>query len=85
MCKLVTDINKKGFTRAKKEYGYCDDTFEKHIKLLRSIGINPLTFDEDIDLAILHNFTIKEVCRDFSIYDEEHEELRLEFINEYGF
>lgn len=85
LCKLVTDINKKGFTRAKKEYGYCDDTFEKHIKLLRSIGINPLTFDEDIDLAILHNFTIKEVCRDFSIYDEEHEELRLEFINEYGF
>ena len=78
-------INKKGFTRAKAEYGYCDDTFEKHIKLLRDIEINPLCFDEDIDLAILHNFTIKEVCRDFSIYDEEHEELRLEFINEYGF
>lgn len=85
LCKLVTDINKKGFTKAKKEYGYCDDTFEKHIKLLRNIGINPLTFDEGIDLAILHNFTIKEVCRDFSIYDGEHEELRLKFINEYGF
>ena len=85
LCKLVTDINKKGFTQAKKEYGYCDDTFEKHIKLLRSIGINPLTFDEDIDLAILHNFATKKVCRDFSIYDGEHEELRWEFINEYGF
>lgn len=84
LCKLVTDINKKGYTKAKEEYNYCDDTFEKHIKLLRSIGINPLTFDEDIDLAILHNFTTKEVCRDYSIYDGEHEELRLEFINEYG-
>ena len=69
LCKLVTDINKKGFTKAKKEYGYCDDTFEKHIKLLRDIGINPLTFDENIDLAILHNFTTKEVCRDYSLYD----------------
>lgn len=71
LCKLVIDINEKGFTRAKQEYNYCDDTFEKHIKLLRSIGINPLTFDEDIDLAILHNFTTKEVCRDYSIYEEQ--------------
>ena len=70
LCKLVTDINKKGFTRAKTEYGYCEDTFEKHIKLLRDIGINPLTFDENIDLAILHNFTTKKVCRDYSLYDE---------------
>lgn len=85
LCKLVVDINEKGFTRAKAEYNYCDDTFEKHIKLLRNIGINPLTFDEDVELAILHNFTTKEVCRDFTIYDGEHEELRLEFINEYGF
>lgn len=70
LCKLVTDINKKGFTRAKTEYRYCEDTFEKHIKLLRDIGINPLTFDENIDLAILHNFTTKKVCRDYSLYDE---------------
>ena len=70
LCGLVIDINKKGFTKAKKEYGYCDDTFEKHIKLLRNIGINPLTFDEDIELAILHNFTTKEVCRDYSLYDK---------------
>ena len=85
LCKLITDINEKGFSRAKLEYGYCDDTFEKHIKLLRSIGINPLTFDEDVDLAILHNFTIKEVCRDFTIYDGEHDELKYKFLDEYGF
>lgn len=85
LCKLVIDINKKGFTQAKTEYGYCEDTFANHIKLLRDIGINPLTFDTNIDLAILHNFTTKEVCRDFSIYDGEHEELRWEFINEYDF
>lgn len=66
LCKLVTDINQKGFTKAKQEYSYCDDTFEKHIKLLRSIGINPLTFDKEIDIAILHNFTTKEVCRDYT-------------------
>lgn len=85
LCKLVININQNGFTATKDNYNYCDDTFEKHIKLLRSIGINPLTFDEDIDLAILHNFTIKEVCRDFTIYDEKHEELRLKFINKYDF
>lgn len=70
LCELVTDINEKGYTRAKNEYNYCDDTFDKHIKLLRSIGINPLTFDKNIDLVILHNFTTKEVCRDYSLYDE---------------
>lgn len=70
LCRLVIDINKKGYTRAKAEYNYCDDTFEKHIKLIRSIGINPFTFDENVDIAILHNFTTKEVCRDYSLYDE---------------
>lgn len=89
LCKLVTDINKKGFSRAKAGYGYCDDTFEKHIKLLRSIEINPLTFDENIDLAILHNFTTKNVCRDYSLYDElfepkkkKYDEWGLEINNE---
>lgn len=85
LCKLVTDIYEKGFTRAKAEYNYCDDTFENHIKLLRSIGINPLTFDEDIDIPFLLNFTTKEVCRDFTIYDEEHEELRHKLYDEWGF
>lgn len=85
LCKLVIDIHEKGFTRAKNEYNYCDDTFENHIKLLRSIGINPLTFDEDIDLAILHNFTTKGVCRDFTIYDDEHQELRYKLFDEWGF
>lgn len=85
LCKLVIDIHDKGFTRAKEEYNYCDDTFENHIKLLRSIGINPLTFDEDIDIPFLLNFTTKEVCRDFTIYDGEHEELRYELFNELGF
>lgn len=70
LSQLVIDINKKGYTKAKAEYNYCDDTFEKHIKLLRNIGINPITFDENIDIAILHNFTTKEVCRDYSLYDE---------------
>lgn len=85
LCKLVTDVYEKGFTRAKTEYNYCDDTFEKHIKLLRSIGINPLTFDEDIDIPFLLNFTTKEVCRDFTIYDGEHEELKYKYYDEWGF
>lgn len=85
LCQLVIDINKKGFTRAKAEYKYSDDTFEKHIKLLRSIGINPLCFDEDIDITFLHNFTTKEVCRDFTINDEEHEDLKQKYYDEYGF
>lgn len=85
LCKLVTDINEKGFTRAKAEYNYCDDTFKNHIDLLRSIGINPLTFEEDIDIPFLLNFTTKEVCRDFTIYDEEHEELRYKLFDEWGF
>lgn len=69
LCKLVVDINKKGFTRAKEEYNYCDDTFEDHIKLLRSIDINPITFDENIDIKFLLNFTTKESCRDYSLYE----------------
>jgi len=85
LCQLVKDINIKGFTRAKAEYNYCDDTFAKHIKLLRSIGINPLTFDENIDLAILHNFTTKEVCRDYSLYDELFRPVKKKNYDEWGF
>lgn len=85
LCQLVKDINIKGFTRAKAEYGYCDDTFANHIKLLRSIGINPLTFDENIDLAILHNFTTKEVCRDYSLYDELFRPVKKRNYDEWGF
>lgn len=85
LCQLVTDINEKGFTQSKNEYNYGDDTFEKHIKILRSIGINPLTFDEDIDLAILHNFTTKEVCRDYSLYDELFRPVKKKNYDEWGF
>lgn len=85
LCQLVTDINEKGFTRAKNEYNYGDDTFEKHIKLLRNIEINPLTFDEDIDIAILHNFTTKEVCRDYSLYDELFRPANKKVYDEWGF
>ena len=84
LCKLVIDINKKGFTRAKAEYEYCDDTFDKHIKLLRDIEINPLCFDEGIDLAILHNFTTKDVCRDYSLYDELFRQKKKTY-DEWGF
>ena len=82
---LVVDINKKGFTRAKAEYKYSDGTFENHIRLLRSIDINPLCFDEDIDIPFLLNFTTKEVCRDFTIYDGNHEELKYKTFDEYSF
>lgn len=85
LCQLVTDINEKGFTRAKNEYNYGDDTFEKHIKLLRNIEINPLTFDEDIDIAILHNFTTKEVCRDYSLYDDLFRPVKKKVYDEWGF
>ena len=64
LCHLVTEINKQGYSKAKETYNYCDDTFEKHIKLLRSIGVNPLTFDENIDIGIIPNFTTKKVFLD---------------------
>lgn len=85
LCKLVIGINKNGYTTTKDNYIYCDDTFDRHIKLLRSIGINPLTFDEDIDLAILHNFTTKEVCRDYSLYDELFRPVKKKNYDEWGF
>lgn len=65
LCNLVKEINNKGFTIAKIQYKYSEDTFNKHIKLLRSIGINPLCFDENIEIPFLLNFTTKEVSRDF--------------------
>ena len=85
LCKLVKDINENGYTATKDNYIYCDDTFEKHIKLLRNIGINPLTFDEDINLAILHNFTTKEVCRDFTMYDDLFRPVNKKAYDEWGF
>lgn len=85
LCKLVIGINKNGYTATKDNYIYCDDTFDRHIKLLRSIGINPLTFDEDIDIAILHNFTTKEVCRDYSLYDELFRPANKKVYDEWGF
>lgn len=71
LSKLVTDINRKGFTMAKQEYNYCDDTFENHIKILRSLGINPLCFDKNIGITFLPNFTTKEVCRHYE--DSNHQ------------
>lgn len=85
LCKLVIDINKKGFTRAKAEYNYSGETFDKHIKLLRSIGVNPLTFDLQFDIGAIPNFTTKEACRDYSLYDEENEELRQKLFDELSF
>ena len=60
LCYLVTEINKKGYSEAKRTYKYCDDTFDKHINLLRKIGINPLTFNKNFDIGIIPNFTKKE-------------------------
>lgn len=43
--KLLNAINEKGFTRAKQEYEY-PSMFNSHIAELRSLNINPLTFNE---------------------------------------
>lgn len=84
LCCLVAEINSKGYTMAKAEYKYSSDTFDKHIKLIRSLGINPITFDTNIEIPFLLNFTFKKVSRDFTINDEEHDELRHKIFDEFG-
>ena len=44
--KLITSINKDGYTYTQEHYAYKGNTFRDHIKKLRSLGINPLTFSD---------------------------------------
>ncbi len=44
--KLITSINKYGYTYTQQHYEYNSNTFRNHIKTLRKLGINPLTFSE---------------------------------------
>lgn len=65
LCNLLQLINSKGYTDAKKywESTYSISTFKTHIKKIRGLGLNPLTFnlkinDVDIDYETIPNFTL---------------------------
>ena len=48
LCKLLSLINKKGFTYAKEKYKN-RATFFTHIKRIKKLGINVLTYDKQIE------------------------------------
>ncbi len=83
---LLNQINEKGYTRAKEEYKY-PSSFNSHIKELRDLGINPLTFKETwtdgkgkrhkTTYTSIPNFIQKENCiiEDDYIIDSKYWEL----------
>lgn len=68
---LLVSINKRGYTETENNYKYTS-SFGTHIKKIRDLGINPLTFNkewEDINGKVhkttyteLKNFTLKQQC-----------------------
>lgn len=69
---LVKQINKNGFTYTQQHYNFNDNTFRNHIKKLRSLEINPLTFSKkwtdklgkihETTYQTIPNFIKKENC-----------------------
>lgn len=82
LCQLLEDINVKGYTNVRNNYTNSNKEeqvhnytkFNRHIKALRELGINPLTFKNtwrDIDGHIsntkykqIPNFILAENCRE---------------------
>lgn len=58
LCKLVTKINEDGISEAKKLYKNVG-TFNSHIKKIRALGINPLTFNEAYSVKVIDNFATR--------------------------
>lgn len=46
LVELITNINEYGYTYTQEHYEYSSNTFRNHIKKLRGLGINPLTFSD---------------------------------------
>ena len=59
LIKLLEDILKNGYTQAMREYGG-EAKFRRHIKRIRDLGINPLTFSSKYETEIMDNFTLLE-------------------------
>lgn len=77
LCSLIRLINSAGYTRAKHIWidTFSISTFNSHVKKIRELGINPVTFDEIIDgitvtyeiipnFSLLDNAEIKFIKRD---------------------
>lgn len=58
---LLILINSLGFTKAKTKYSskYSLVTFRDHIKRIRKLGINPLTFSSKFNIEQLKNFSLR--------------------------
>ena len=61
LCALILKIHKNGLTQAQNFYKnkYSDSTFTSHIKKIRSLGINPLTFSKTYEIEKMENFAIR--------------------------
>lgn len=61
LCALILKIHKNGLTQAQNFYKnkYSDSTFTSHIKKIRSLGINPLTFSKTYEIEKIENFAIR--------------------------
>lgn len=61
LCALILRIHVYGFTKAQEFYEnkYSKATFNSHIKRIRSMGINPLTFSQMYDIEKMSNFALR--------------------------
>lgn len=55
LCALLRKISKYDYSQARSSYK-CDDTFRNHIKIIRSLNVNPLTFENTFKLEKMENF-----------------------------
>lgn len=61
LCNLITRIYYHGITNAEEHYKeiFTLETFKSHIKKIRCLGINPLTFNSKYNIEKMENFSIR--------------------------
>lgn len=70
LCKFLTTINELGFTDAKENYDIA--TFNKYIKTVRELGINPLTYKDVINGKYISIEKVKNFTRFHNSVDENN-------------
>lgn len=61
LCNLLKAIHFLGFSYSQKLYDkkYSRVTFREHIKRIRALGINPLTFKSTYSIEKIENFSLR--------------------------
>lgn len=55
LLELQKSISIYGVQDARQQYNYTSNTFDKHIKLLEQVGVNPVLIPKNFEITYLHN------------------------------